>query len=297
MPLRQLWKMALILLLCYSSIGQVPSASRSSSGSLSDDEQLLRSTEAFLRNRFAWGPDYTVVLGPLQQTTLSNLYRMPIQVTLLGETQSSIFYLSKDGRLLFRGEIFDTSVDLITANRNKLNISGNPEIGPDDARVTLVEFSDLQCPGCRDFRATLKWIQSRYPNDVRVVFKDFPLEKHPWAMSAAVGARCAFIKSPNAFWKIADKIFDSMDSISNENIQQKLIEFASDLNLEPAAFKTCLESSEAKNAVHANLQDGLTLGVQVTPTIFVNGRLVKGDDKIAIEQYVKYELSANSQKK
>ncbi len=154
----------------------------------------------------------------------------------------------------------------------------------------MVEFSDFECPVCEEpsttcFRAS--W--STYPQ-VRLVFKDFPLEQHPWARSAAVAGRCAYNQEPKAFWKLYDLIYDNQDIISPENSYAKLTDYASQLSLNPDTFKSCLVSPEAAAAVEASQANGLALQVSSTPTIFINGRRIVGADPHVVEQNIKYEL-------
>jgi len=211
-------------------------------------------------------------------------------VRLNGQTEMGEIYVSKDGKTLLQGEIFDTSVDPFAANRAKMHAEGNPSRGPADAPVTLVEFADFECPHCRELYENLKQIEMRYPQ-VRVVYKDFPLNTiHPWAATAAVGARCAFSQSPEAFWTIHDLIFDNQDVISPENVWDKLTSFAAQAGLDKDAFKACLSSPDAQKAVDANHADGVALGVNATPTVYVNGRPVVGGGPDAVTRDIDYEL-------
>jgi protein-disulfide isomerase len=253
---------------------------------------LLKSTEAYVREFFGWAPDVKVVLGPLAPSASPLFYVVPIQVTLNGQMQSGEVYASKDGKTLVRGEILDMSVDPFAANRAKEHIDGNPTKGPTDAAVTVVEFADFQCPHCRELYEALKAVETQYPQ-VRFVYKDFPLTNiHPWAQTAALGARCAYQQSPEAFWKMHNAIFDNQDVISAENVWDKLVGFATDEGLNVDTFKACLSSPDAQKAVDANHADGVALDVNSTPTVYVNGRPVIGGDLETIERFIEFELAA-----
>ncbi len=143
---------------------------------------------------------------------------------------------------MFRGEMFDMATDPYAEDRAKLHIEGNPVKGPADAPVTLVEFGDLECPNCRAIWSRFSsTIFDKYK--VRLVFKDFPLEQvHPWAKTAAIGGRCAFMQSPDAFWKVHDAIYGNQESIRPENVWDKLDEYAAQAGFNAEAFKTCLSS-------------------------------------------------------
>lgn len=256
-----------------------------------DQSQLIHSSEVFIRNLFTWGPEYKLKLGPLGPSPSPDFYTLPIEVTVKDQTDKGSFFVSKDGKTFIRGEMFDTAADPFAANRGKLHIAGNPSKGPDSARVTIVEFSDFECPHCREVHNVLQSVEGHYPQ-VRVVFKDFPLTQlHPWADTAAIGGRCAFQQSPAAFWKVHDQIFDNQDLISTANVWDELVGFAGQAGLDTDAFKACLSSPEAKHAVEANRADGVALGVNSTPTLFINGRLLIGGDLTTIEQFIDFELN------
>jgi protein-disulfide isomerase len=258
-----------------------------------EQAEMLKSTEAYLRKLFAWGDDYKVKLGPATQSMVSDFYTIPLEVTANGQTDGGEVYVSKDGKTLLRGEMFDMSTDPFAANRTKLHIAGNPSMGPADAPVTVVEFADLQCPHCREADDAVKGLVGQYK--IRLVYKDFPLSSiHPWAETAAIGARCAYMQSPDVFWKVHDAVFANQDSIVVDNIQEKLAEFAAQAGLNASAFKACMSSPEAAKAVKANHDDGVELGVDGTPTFFVNGRPLVGGDISSIQHMIEFESPSHA---
>ena len=156
--------------------------------------------------------------------------------------------------------------------------------------MTVVEFADFECPHCKEFNDMLAPILQKWPQ-VKFVYKDFPLvDIHPWAETAAVGARCATLQSPAAFWKMHDTIFAQQDVISTENVWDKLNGFAADEGLNVDAFKACMASEDAKKFVEMERAEGAELGVNSTPTIYVNGRPVVGGDPNLTQQFIQYEL-------
>jgi protein-disulfide isomerase len=255
--------------------------------------ELLKTTEAFVRKLFAWGPDVSVKLGELKQSLAADFYVVPLVVTVNGQSESGEVYVSKDGKTLLRGEIFPISSDPYADNRAKIHLEGSPSKGPADAAVTLVEYADFECPHCAELYENLKGIEARYPQ-MRVIYKNFPLTNiHPWAETAAIGARCAYEQSPAAFWKVHDAIFENQDLISPEDVWQKLVDFAGQAGLNPDTFKACLSSDEAKKAVDADHAEGVDLGVNSTPTVYVDGRPLPGGEPNTLTQYIDYEFSAH----
>ena len=258
-----------------------------------EQQQLVKATEAFLRDLYAWGPEYKLTVGPLTQSPAADFYRVPIQVTFNGQSDNGEVYVSKDGKTVLRGDIFSLHGDPYEQVRAHLNISGNPSTGPENAPITLVEFADFECPHCREFSQNFDAIRQKFPQ-VRLIYKDFPLvDIHPWAETAAVAGRCAYLQSPTAFWKMHDAIFKNQDNITPDDVYNQLNSFAKNQGLDTDAFKSCLSSPEAAKAVEANRADGITLGISSTPTVYVNGRPVVGGDPATIEQFIQYELNAH----
>lgn len=260
-----------------------------------EEEQILKATELFVRDLYAWGPDYKLKLGPLSQSAAAEFYKVPIQVTFNGQSDNGEVFVSKDGKTVLRGDIFDLHGDPYAQVRAHLHIDGNPSMGPDNALVTLVEFADFECPHCREFSDNVAAIRQKFPQ-IRLIYKDYPLvDIHPWAETAAVAGRCAYMQSPAAFWKMHDAIFKNQDNITPDNAWDEFNTLAKDERLDTDAFKSCLSSTEAAKAVEANRADAITLGVSSTPTVYVNGRPVVGGDPATVEQYIQYELNKTKQ--
>ncbi|MDE2058671.1 MAG: thioredoxin domain-containing protein [candidate division NC10 bacterium] len=143
--------------------------------------------------------------------------------------------------------------------------------GPKSAPVTIVEFSDFQCPFCSRVVPTLKEMVRLYPRQVRLAFRDFPIVSlHPKAPKAAEAARCA--GEQGKFWEYHDRLFESQAQATTADFKR----FAEQLKLNPSRFATCLDSGKHAGAVAADIQEGSRLGITGTPTFFINGRLVVG---------------------
>jgi protein-disulfide isomerase len=149
-----------------------------------------------------------------------------------------------------------------------INTDG-PSKGPRDAPVTIVEFSDFQCPFCKDAAVSLKNLMLNYGPNVRLVFKQMPLPIHPDAFKAARASVCA--DEQGAFWEYHNALFGSSDLS-----EQALSKYASDLGLRTDQFKSCLASETSAAAVRKDIQQAALADVQGTPTFFINGRLVRG---------------------
>jgi protein-disulfide isomerase len=251
-----------------------------------------KSIEAYLRHLYAFGPDVLLVVGPPKETAVQGLLETNIDLTIGDNKEAVKFYVSKDGKYLFRGEMSDLTRDPLAESRAQIQMKDAPSIGDANAAVTLVEYSDFECPVCRNLHDTLRGMLPSYAGKVRLVFKDFPIEQlHPWARTAAIAGRCAYQQDPNAFWKMYDFIYDNQEIISAANAWTKMLDYASQSGLDPGTFKSCMATPEAGAAVNASRVNGQQLDVNSTPTIFVNGRRIVGADPHLLEQYIKYELA------
>jgi protein-disulfide isomerase len=251
-----------------------------------------KNIEAYLRHLYAFGPDVLLVVGTPKETAVAGLLETTIDLTIGENKQAVTFYVSKDGKFLFRGEMSDMAKDPLVENRSQIQMKDAPSLGDPKAAVTLVEYSDFECPVCRNLHDVLRDnILPKYSGKVRVVFKDFPIEQlHPWARTAAIAGRCAYQQNPAAFWKMYDFIYDNQEIISAANAWTKMLDYAAKSGLEAETFKACMASPEAGEAVNASRANGQLLEVNSTPTVFVNGRRIVGADAHLLEQYINYEL-------
>lgn len=253
---------------------------------------VQKNIEAYLRHLYAFGSDVAIVVGPLKETPVEGLMIVDIDVTIGENKEAAKFYVSKDGKFLFRGELSDMTKDPLAENRANIQMSDAPSMGDPKAPVTLVEYSDFECPVCRNLHDVLRGMLTNYDGKIRVVFKDFPIEQiHPWARTAAIAGHCAYQQDPKAFWKMYDFIYDNQELISAANAWTKMADYAGQSGLDPGAFKSCMASPEAGAAVNASRANGQKLEVNSTPTVFVNGRRMVGADAHLLEQYIKYELA------
>lgn len=254
--------------------------------------QAQKNIEAYLRNLYAFGPDVKLLVGPLKESPVEGMLETNIDVTIGENKENAKFYVSKDGRFLFRGELSDMTKDPLAENLAQIRMADAPALGDPKAPVTLVEYSDFECPVCRSLHDTLRNILPNYGNKVRVIFKDFPLDQlHPWARTAAIAGRCAYQQKPQVFWRLYDLIYDNQEIISAANAWSKMTDYAAQTGLDADAFKSCMASPEAAAAVNASHANGDKLEVTSTPTVFVNGRRMVGADANILQQYINYELA------
>ena len=154
----------------------------------------------------------------------------------------------------------------------------DPRLGPDNAPVTIIEFSDFQCPFCQKSVAVLQELRRIYGDKVRMVYRDFPGQNHPDAFRAAEASQCAH--EQGKFWEYHDLLFNRQAAGKPWNF----LELANEVGLNSAAFSGCLNSGRFRAEVAKDLEDGLRLGITSTPTFFINGRPLIGSQAISAFQ-------------
>jgi protein-disulfide isomerase len=167
-----------------------------------------------------------------------------------------------------------------------------PSKGPENAKVTIVEFSDFQCPSCMAAQPLVQQLLTKYPNDVRLFYRHFPLTTiHPNAQPAAQAAEAA--KGMGKFWEMHDLLFEEQNTwadLDRSAFNQKLEEYLQKLAIDKTEFLKRMESEEIKDAVAQDVSDGNRAGVDGTPTFFVNGQLTSAQQLVPT---VESALSAN----
>jgi len=214
-------------------------------------------------------------------SAVPDLRQFTVRLIYGQQSQEETFYLSKDGREVIRGYVYNLTQNPFKEDLDKLSKIGlAPSFGTAGAPVVVVEFSDFECPMCKEEAKILrKNLTAAYPKDVRFYFKDFPLEQiHPWAKAAAIAGHCVFRQNPQAFWQYHDWMFEHQADINPANLKDKVLEFAQSVkDLDGMQLGRCLESKATEGEVDASIALGKSLGINATPTVFINGRRLVGD--------------------
>lgn len=163
------------------------------------------------------------------------------------------------------------------ASALQISVEGRPYLGPEEASVTIVEFTDYQCPFCsRHFRETFGQLIQEYEGRVKYVVRNYPIATiHPFAQKAAEAAECAY--DQDKFWEYHDLLFENQQSLDTESLKA----YAAELDLETGSFDTCLDSDAKAQLVLQDFQDGQSYGVTGTPTFFINGQRLVGAQPFA----------------
>jgi protein-disulfide isomerase len=239
------------------------------------DEDWWKRAEPFLRRLLNIPRSVELAVKDIQSAGTPE-YRIVILEARQGEqTQPFLFYASADGTKIVVNQMYDLAQDPFGGNREKIRLEGAPSLGPADAPVTVVEYSDYTCPFCQRYFLTLeKPLLKNYGERVRFVYKHFPLVGlRAWSEDAAVAAACAFRQGNDAFWALHEQLFVYVERLKEKGA---LAELASKVPLKRKEFSTCLEGRESLADVQRDAMEAMSLGVQGTPTFFINGRPLHG---------------------
>jgi protein-disulfide isomerase len=241
--------------------------------------------KSFLQKKFKIpSPDY-IKLGPAFQSPIDGLFARQITVSNeQGQSVSTTVFFNKDETKAVLGQYIDISSEPWgRVNMGVASLDDRPTQGPADAPVTIVEFADFECPFCAHAFSVLETlVNTTYKGKVKVIFKNYPLNVHPWAVKAAEAAECARLQNPAAFWDFARYFYSNQGSINVKNIQDHVDTLAKQHKLDVASLNACMDSAQTEARVKQDQLDGNSLHVSSTPTFFVNGIPIVGlaDGKI-----------------
>jgi protein-disulfide isomerase len=261
---------------------QSPSSAAPSSVSPVPTSQLNRRIEVLVRSQFEVPPNVDLTIGATSKSEFPGFENLPITFASHGKQTVVNFLLSSDGNTVARLERFDIS----HSPADVISIKNRPMRGTQDAKVSIVNFDDLECPYCARmheqlFPATL----DRYKGLVKFYYKDYPLvEIHPWALHAAVDANCLTDQSGEAYWRFVDYVHSHGDEVTGtaHDVPQALKtldKLAHEEGLRSKLDVTKLDACIAKqddSVVRASMKQGDSLGVNGTPTLFINGERISG---------------------
>jgi protein-disulfide isomerase len=193
--------------------------------------------------------------------------------------------LSKDRNTMLRLTKFDLTKDPYAELMSKIDVSGRPSRGAKAAKVVVINFDDFECPFCSRMHQTLfPEILKEYGDRVTFIYKDYPLaEIHPWAIHAAVDANCLAAQDTGAYWDFADYIHANKHEVDNEKTPGARLEALDKIamlqgqkhNVEVVKLQSCIKAQK-EDAVRASMKEGDDIGVNATPTLFINGQKIDG---------------------
>jgi protein-disulfide isomerase len=262
-----------LLLICLGCAAQSPP---------SDIQHLV---ERQVRAHYSLPPDVRVILGPLRSSEFANYDALTVAFASPNKKQEFEFLLSRDHKTLVRMTKLDLTKDPYAEIMKRIDVGGRATRGNKDAKVTVVNYDDFECPFCSRMHQTLfPGLFKEYGDRVLFIYKDYPLEEiHPWAVHAAVNANCLGAQNGDAYWDYADYLHGNQRAISGEKGRDgqnaeldKLATLqAQKHSLDVAKLQACVKAQDEK-AVRTSMREAETVGVDATPTMFVNGQKLDG---------------------
>ncbi len=241
--------------------------------------EIVHRIQTEIRAKYGVPNSVSIAVGELKPGSVPDFDN--VTVTFTGSKKTTLdFLLSKDRKTLAHLDKIDISQDLMS----KIDMNARPKRGNSEAKVTIVNFDDFQCPFCSRMHSTLfPGLLQAYGDKVKIVYKDYPLvEIHPWAMHAAVDANCLAQQSNEAYWDFADYVHGNQKAIAGHNSEEAFTNLdnavsaqATKYHLDVNKVQACTEKQD-EATVRASMVEGDKIGVDSTPTLFINGERVSG---------------------
>ena len=264
----------LLLLVCLGCVAQSAPA------------DLARKIEHQVRAFYNLPPEVKVTVGAITPSgDLPGFDSVAVNLNQEGKSKDYTFLLSKDRATMLRVTKFDLSKDAYADLMSKINVVGRPSRGAKGAKVVVVNFDDFECPFCSRMHQTLfAEIFKEYGDRVTFIYKDYPLtEIHPWALHAAVDAGCLAAQNGDAYWDFADYIHANKQEVDGEKTPGARLEAVDKMamlqgqkhSLDVSRLQSCLKAQN-EDTVRASMKEADSLGVNATPTLFINGQKIDG---------------------
>ena len=266
----------ILLLICLGCVAQ------------SAPPDLARKIERHVRSRYDVPAEVKITVGEITPSSEWPGYDM-VAVTIdsgrEASKQNMKFLLSKDRNTMLRVTKFDLTKDPFAAVMSKIDLTGRPARGAQSAKVVVVNYDDFECPYCSGMHQTLfPDIFKEYADRVTFIYKDFPLaEIHPWAIHAAVDANCLAGQNGDSYWDFADFIHAHKDDVERETTPGGRLDAIDKIallqgqkhNVDVVKLQSCIKAQN-EDAVRASMKEAEGLGVNGTPTLFINGQKIDG---------------------
>ena len=264
-----------MLLLAATTWGQQPASTSDLPSAPTQQLPSKATVESFMQHWFGYDSGISWTVSQILPAEVPGFAEVVVAMERGGQQQAMVLYVTSDEKHAFTGDIIPFGADPFAAARKHLAASTTGiSRGPANASLTIVEFSDLQCPHCKQAQPVIEKLMADFPN-ARFVFQQFPLEgAHPWAFKAANWAQCIGHENNAAFWKFVNGIYDDQLNIDAQNADAKMKEHATATGADAAKASACVADPATTKAIRDSLELGKAVGVTGTPTVFLNGRKI-----------------------
>ena len=252
----------------------------------SSPSDLSRKIERQVRSYYKIPPEVHLTVGdPSPSPDFPNYEAVVVKIENGEKKQELTFLVTKDSNSMMRLTKFDLSKDPFAQTMSKIDTNGRPTRGAKASKVVVVNFDDFECPFCSRMHQTLfSQILKDYGDRVTFIYKDYPLvEIHPWAIHAAVDANCLAAQNGDAYWDFADYIHSNQNEVNSEKTPAARLDTLDRLtmlqgqkhNVDVVKLQSCIKAQD-ESAVKASMKEAESVGVEATPSLFVNGEEING---------------------
>lgn len=250
--------------------------------------------EAYVKSLEGWqdNPQLKIAISDLKPSAyLEGFDEFTVVLSFQGEEVIQRNYFYRNGKIV-QGMVSDMSKHPFQSNIDKLKSEMSPSFGTPGAKAVITVFSDFECPYCKEEGKILRTqLMQEFGQDVRVYFKDYPiLQIHPWAMPAAIAGRCVFRAEPAKFWDYHDFVFEEQGNIKVDNLKSKVMEWAGKNGLDTLQLTRCMDTKATEAEVRKSMAEGRALGIDKTPTLFINGRKLDPQPWQGLQAALRFEL-------
>jgi protein-disulfide isomerase len=272
-----------LLLICLGCSAQSAAPAAPSTAPAAGD--VNQKIEHRVRAYYSIPADVQITVGPTRASDFPNYDALTVKLEGQGKKTEYEFLLSKDQKTLLRITKMDLTSDPYAENMKKIDVEGRPFRGNKDAKVVVVNYDDFECPFCSKMHQIFfPEVLKEYSDRVKFVYKDYPLsEIHPWATHAAVDANCLAAQNNDAYWDFADYIHNNQREVSAEKTKDAQFAALDRLTtdqgkkhgLDDTKLQTCIKAQN-EDSIKASMREAESVGVNATPTWFVNGQEIDG---------------------
>jgi protein-disulfide isomerase len=270
--------------------------------------QVRKRIEAQVRSHFNVPAQVAIGISAPKPSEIAGFDTITITMSDGEKKKDYEFLLSKDAKTLARLTKFDITKDPYEEAMAKIDVSGRPVRGNKNAKVTIVNYDDFECPFCARMHEAILETLKKYPDSIKVIYKDYPLtEIHPWADRAAVDSNCLAVQNNDAYWDFADYVHANQSAISGkkdehrgvpameEAIDKVTLDIGRKHNLNVTQLQACVKDQSQSATLKSSVAEANGLDVSATPTMFVNGERLEGAvGEDALESVIKKHLQEQS---
>ena len=225
---------------------------------------------------FGWNSNLTWKVVDIKPSEAAGISEVVVVFSTPQGQQAQRIYVTADQKHAFTGEFMPFGADPFADARQALRDVNGPSHGPKEAALTIVEFGDLECPACKRAQPNITKLMEDEPK-ARLVFQNFPLENiHKWALTGAKYVDCLGRQNNDAVWKFISLTYDHQAEVNEQNVDQMLKGYVKEVGGDPDAVAACVTKPETEKRVRESMALGEKVGVNSTPTFYINGRRLPG---------------------